>query len=668
MSSASIAETPDPQSAALAQALARAHVGDTRAYDELVALYRSAKAAGSRAVAWCAAAAVLLTGQQIARFGSVDECLDELAALRDGAAGLAPQEELLVLSGMLLALQLCRPADAFIDACAQRLRALVGQGLDVNLTLAAARALIYYYEPRAMREAALGLYVLASARAGESGATPYRVAHWLNLWRRCAHYAQQPRMAEQALAQMRELAQSHGLRDIEFLLVLGTTDTAIARGDVAAVQAAVAAAEALADPALLLHTMLLDLWKSRLARLRRQTDAALQHACRAHRMAVELQLPSAMLAVYVVNEAQARLLSEHFDAARTLLEQALPLVPEGYAREVGDMIEGVDAFVAVRDGQPDADSRVAALWRGLRERRIYDLFEGFPGFAARLCAIALARDIEADFVRNLIAQRELVAPLDAPDAWPWPLRIHALGGFAVWRDGVLLATEGKAQRKPLALLHALIAHGALSEGEGVDADLLIDELWPDVEAADPKSSFEKALSRLRKWLAVDGALKLADGRLALDARRVWCDVAEFDRVCAALDAALRPHADASDLPRRLDQLITLYRGKLFGGATLEPSSVRARERLALRFTRIVVEAGLHLETRQRWAEAVRLYETALLQDMLAEPVHRALMRCQLALGSHAEARRAFERCRSVLAAELHSTPSAQTLELAQRID
>jgi two-component SAPR family response regulator len=349
------------------------------------------------------------------------------------------------------------------------------------------------------------------------------------------------------------------------------------------------------------------------------------------------------------------------------MQQALPLVPEGCTLEITEMIDGVTAYAALRDGRADGPALLAALWRRLRERQYYDCFEGCPEFAALLCVLALQHGIEPEFVLSTIDKQGLVPPADAPEHWPWPLRIRALGGFAVQRHGQPLASEGKAQKKPLALLQAVVAHGAWRDGQGVDVNTLVDELWPDVEASDPKSSFEVTLSRLRKWLGVDGALRISDGRLSLNDRLVWCDRADFEATFQVLQQHLVPHADAAPLAALGRRLVGLYRGKLFGTSTLEPWAAVARERAALQFTRAVTDYGHHLETQKAWPEALRLYEAGLTQDILAESIYRALMRCHLALGQPAEAQRVFQRCQDMLAAALKLRPSAATLQLAARI-
>lgn len=537
----------------------------------------------------------------------------------------------------------------------------------MNLTLAAARTLIYYFEPSNLREPAVHLHAIVAPRMAEPEATPYRKALWLHMWRLCAHFGKQPQLAAQALEQMLALARQHGLRDIEFLALLAELDRAMPRGDVATARAVIERAESLLDSTHLGELAVLELSKTRLATMRHEADSALHHASRARKLSIELQMPAAMLGSYAGNEAMAQLLGEDFEGARATLLGVIGTVHPGYADEIDAMLQGIDAYLAARDGLPDAHQRIATLWAGLRRRRSYDLFGNLPQLSARLCVLALERGIETDFVRSLISKCELAVPDDAPASWPWALRIQAFGGLSVWRNEDLLGSEGKAQRKPLALLQLLVAMNAFSEGDGVEIARLVELLWPDVEPGSPKSSFDMTLSRLRKWLGVEQALKLSNGRVSLNPRLVWCDVAAFELACDALQRTLQPHADADALSTQLRQLRRLYRGSLFGSAAPEPWLVQARERHALRFARLVRDAGRHLETLQHWGEALSLYESSLEQDLLAEPVHLALIRCLLALDRDAEARRALLRSRAVLGSTLSPASRKELGELAERL-
>ena len=385
---------------------------------------------------------------------------------------------------------------------------------------------------------------------------------------------------------------------------------------------------------------------------------------------VELQCPGPMMGAYIVNEANVRLLTDDYSGARRQMEEAIPLLPEGFALEVREMIEMIGAFEALSSGEPGGRTRMAAVWAGLRERQFYDSFDGHPAFRARLCALALAQHIEVDFVTSLIRKCGLAPPEPAPDAWPWPLRIHALGRFTIERDGSAVAAEGKGQRKPLELLRALVARGAMNAAQGLPTGELIDMLWPDLEADAPKASFDMSLMRLRKLLQVDGALRLAEGRLWLDPRLVWCDVAAFEQDCATLIG--RPDhaqnsADDQACAAALRRLRQRQGLRLFGPGPVEPWSVLPRERLARRFEAAVVAHGARLEAQGAWITAIGLYEHGVAEDATAEPCHRGLMRCHLALHQPAAALRSFQRCRELLATLLKVPPSAETLALAARI-
>ncbi|MDY0742915.1 bacterial transcriptional activator domain-containing protein [Paucibacter sp. R3-3] len=651
----------------LRSALDRSHRGEWRAWAEFAELHDQACREGDQILSWQATAGLMLTGQHFRRFERFEEGLAELEPVRVDAAGLDATQELLVLNAFLLALMLCRPLDPSIDACAARLQLLIEQQLDVNLTLAAGRTLTFYFEPRNLREPALRVHALIGPRMAEPEATPYRKARWLHMWRICAHYGRQPHLAMEALEQMSALARQHSMRDVEYLAVLIEAQNALPHGDIPTARAAIERAEALVDSTQLGELVLLELEKTRLAFMRREVASALHHASRARWLSDEVRMPAAMRWPYAVNEAFAQLLGEDYEGGRASLQALAGSTPAGYAQEVDAMLQGIDAYLAVCDGLPDANRRIEALWAGLRRRRSYDFFDHLPEFCARLCVLALDRGIETDFVRSFISKCELAAPDSAPPSWPWPLRIQAFGGFAVWRNDELLAAEGKAQRKPLALLQALVALGAFNEGSAVDVAHLVELLWPDLDAASPKASFEMTLSRLRKWLGVEQALRLSNGRLSLNSRLVWCDADAFERTCVALQQTLRPHADAAALPTLLQQMNELYRGRLFGNAVLEPWLVQARERHVLRFTRLVRDAGKHLETMQNWSEALSLYEASLEQDLMAESLHLALIRCLLALGREGEARRALQRCEDVLGIDLNSASGTELRELATRL-
>jgi len=203
-------------------------------------------------------------------------------------------------------------------------------------------------------------------------------------------------------------------------------------------------------------------------------------------------------------------------AAARVLERMLTLVADvrgGVLRYHAALWE---AYLKLRSGDRAYREPLAeALALGRREGYLSN-YAWWPPMMSRLAAAAMAEGIEPDYVRQLIAARGLPPDEDQPsDAWPWPLRIRALGRFEVVRDGAPLAFRGKAQKKPLELLKTLVALG----GEGVEASRLAAILWPDAAGDAAKVSFDSTLYRLRKLLGVETALVLTEGKLALDPRR-----------------------------------------------------------------------------------------------------------------------------------------------------
>ncbi len=580
------------------------------------------------------AAALVLTGQLLRNFRDFTEWLARLQAMKELPPPVqSADEELLGLSALLAGQLFFDLADTGVDRCVARIMDLLQRDLDINLRLAAARMLLYYVEPRELRELAQRVNALVQPVLGHSALTPHRHGHWLVSWRTCLNFAKELQQEGDTAQAAFELARQHGLRDIQFLLAFDAVGQCLPRGDQAGAELALARAEALVDPAQLRELMLLDVIRTRLARSKGQADQALFRAARARKYAVELQCPGPMLAAYIVNEAQARLSAQDFAGARQQMEEAVPLVPAGFANEIREMIDLIGAYEAITADDDGGRSLLAAAWARMRERQFYDTFDGFPEFGARLCLLALEHGIEADFVASLIRQSKLAAPRQAGALWPWPLRIYALGRFALQRDGITLAVEGKAQKKPLELLRVLVAHGATQAGQGADVRERVELLWPDLEANAPKASFDMTLMRLRKWLQVEGALRLSDGRLWLEPSVVWCDVSAFEQDCDALAALLRGEGHDAALRNVAQRLLRGHAGQLFGTRAGEAWSVAPRARLKLRFLRAITDYGAHLE-----AQAVPIFNPrTMMKTQLNRIAIAALSLVAIAAGSNAQA-------------------------------
>ncbi len=243
-----------------------------------------------------------------------------------------------------------------------------------------------------------------------------------------------------------------------------------------------------------------------------------------------------------------------------------------------------------------------------------------------------------------------------------PIRIYMLGRFSVAIDGQPACvngngkSNGKAKQRPLALLKALIAFG----GRGVAPSQLCESLWPDSEGDLGIRNLTVTLHRLRHLLRAHAAVLQHAGKLTLNELVCWVDVWSFERwVNDGLRRLDEPAGgDAAEL--HLRAALSLYSGHFLSCESEESWMLTPRLRLKTKFERLVAALSKHLESRQRFADAVDLCLQALERDPLNELIYRRLMSCYLKVGELASVLRTYMRCREALANEFSSPPSIET--------
>lgn len=237
------------------------------------------------------------------------------------------------------------------------------------------------------------------------------------------------------------------------------------------------------------------------------------------------------------------------------------------------------------------------------------------------------------------------------------VRIRLLGRPGIehgqrWLDGSEL--PGRQGR-------IVLAHLALSR-HPVARDELADVVWPDVPTTSWERDLSAVVSKVRTALeSVDlgsllhGASGCYEMQLPPDARVDVEDAVQFvEDAEAAWRAgdrlvALPAAATAANLARR--PFLPAERG-----LWVEQRRDELRATL-LRALDVLVD-GLAGGTFEH--DAVRYARQALALDPYRETSHVRLMRLLMAQGNRAEALRAYERCRDVLARDLGITPSQQT--------
>ncbi|WP_410647988.1 BTAD domain-containing putative transcriptional regulator [Amycolatopsis sp. cmx-4-54] len=251
---------------------------------------------------------------------------------------------------------------------------------------------------------------------------------------------------------------------------------------------------------------------------------------------------------------------------------------------------------------------------------------------------------------------------------PAPLALTVFGAPALhWQpdpgqaEGELRDLSGELSSRPLELLVFLAVHPG-----GVSRDAIVDALWPNDPPRNPASVLRTVLSRVRRALdtatrGTVGELVLAEqGQYRLDPAVVEVDYWDF------ADAVTRRRT-AGTAERRAEgyeAIVAHYGGALADGLDSD-WLVAARE--ATR--RDALDAVAALARSRVGADpdyTLDLLETARAFDPHNELIYRDIMRLQHSLGRHDAISRTLDLLRTRLA-EIDTTPTADTVDLAQRL-
>jgi ATP/maltotriose-dependent transcriptional regulator MalT/DNA-binding SARP family transcriptional activator len=549
-----------------------------------------------------------------------------------------------VTIGMFCALMYRQPEHPDLPAWEQRARDLALHGTDPALRVMVGLHLLLYYRFTGEIAKAVTFVEILRPVAEAEGVSPLISIAWyamagFALWTSDSN-AQCLATVEQGL----KLAEAHGVHLFDFMLLahgvwvgLNSADLDLATRNLERMRPLVRA-ERFMERAHYHHLAHIE------ARFRGAKGRAAEHAANALTCAEQSGAPFVIAAAQI---GMARMASERgaADEARKHLEAVCAMATA--TRSIAHEYSAHKALAELGLGDTTLPSLRRCMELGSRHEYMSGMW-WHPATMARLCATALRHDIETDYVRAIIRKRSLAPPPDAVDleSWPWAIKVHTLGRFAVILDGEPLRFSGKAQRRPLELLMALVSFG----GHGVSESRLAEAVWVDADADAAHVAFTAALARLRRLLGRDDSLVLSNNQLSLDANTVWVDAWTFERVVAS----------------RPDQAIALYQGAFLPDVAAS-WVLAARERMRAKFLSAVTSVSARLTDERRLAEAIVLLERGLEADSLAEELFRRLIQCHARLGRHAEALAAYQRCERVLRAELGINPAAETRVLFEAI-
>ena len=307
----------------------------------------------------------------------------------------------------------------------------------------------------------------------------------------------------------------------------------------------------------------------------------------------------------------------------------------------------------------DVSARNACLTEALtwsKERGTPYFFRWMVAGMPVMFSAAIDAKIETEYVQSLIRSWRVRPPALAAADWPWPFRIHVLGGFKVFRDSLPLRFNRKAPARLLEFLKLLASRG----GASVSAAYIKHSLWPDGDGDAADGAFTNALHRLRKLLGDDEVILLSDGQVSINDRICQLDLWEFESLCSEVTELARSRDPSIEqVTTYVDKLLGLYSGHVLGSEA--PSwAAEGREKARSAFERSVAVLGSTLENLGEWQTAATLYQRGIEVDGLAEQFYRQLMVCQKSLDNRAQATETYRRLRDMLSIVLGLKPSPET--------
>jgi LuxR family transcriptional regulator, maltose regulon positive regulatory protein len=614
--------------------------------------------------ALCAAGIIQAYYFRFDSYHGIEEWSDILLALHEDVLSFPSVEtELHVYSMLLIALTYRHPGHEQLPRIAERVLGLISGDVDVNQLVVSAGLLLTYFDWFAPEKATLLVAQVQPCLRSRELTLFNRIWWWLAEAHHCI-FGTDSRRLHELTVEIENAVHQGGMRlSAPRLSILKLADRAANRDTLRATEDFMQAMSAI-HPSRRQEELNLRANAVELSLQQHDTRAAVDHARRALQLSRETGLVQSememlgLLAAALCEAGHAAEAKEAVRAARSIVKDVKShkldfhhLLLEAYA----ELLE---------NGQESARPLLQRGFSIAREHGYVRSYQWVPQIMARLCSEAISAGIELHYVTHIIRSRGLTPPsASASEHWPWPVKIHVLGQVQIFLDGQLLAFSGKAQKKPMELVKALVAKGP----SGVDQAILAENLWPDSDADAGESALRMALHRLRKLVGNEKIVIVQEGRLKLNIELCWIDAWAFEEACTELESHGTASRPAATWSVQTADIARWYRGQAFGEEVLQPWMLAARDRWRARYLRVVGLIGDHHEAQSAWARAVEIYQCGVNADPLCEEFYQRLMICHLKQGKTSEAYSVYRRCRDILSVTLGVKPSPRTEALRETI-
>lgn len=265
------------------------------------------------------------------------------------------------------------------------------------------------------------------------------------------------------------------------------------------------------------------------------------------------------------------------------------------------------------------------------------------------------------------------APVESPRRGSrFPLyEIRVFGGLEISVAGRPVDLERWRKNKARALFLSVV----LEQGRDVSRDLIMERLWPRLDARAATNNYYVTWNGVKRLLSecvaaaretVPMPIANSGQRCSLRRDLVKLDLDAFDAACVAGRTA-RATGDSAGALDAYTKLKSIYRGDLLPGDTGIEWLVPYREYYRGQFVDAMGLAARTAIDAKRPGEAHPFITRGLSCDRFAEALYELSVEASIEAGHRDEGIRAYLRCRSVLAEEYGLDPSKRMQSLYRRL-
>jgi predicted ATPase/DNA-binding SARP family transcriptional activator len=237
--------------------------------------------------------------------------------------------------------------------------------------------------------------------------------------------------------------------------------------------------------------------------------------------------------------------------------------------------------------------------------------------------------------------------------------LRLLGPVQLIKAGYEVALGGPKQRAVLALL-------LVEAGRTVSAGRLAEDVWRGCPPPGAAKTLRSYVSRLRTTLAPEAALVTRGGGYAITVQPDQVDAGLFERLAARGQGAL-DRGDIATAATRFREALSLWHGRALADVCdVEPLALEAARLEDLRLT--VLEGRIEADVQSgRHAEVIGELERLVAEYPVRERLWRLLVLALYRGERQADALTAYQRARTMLAAELGLEPGEELRRLEQAV-